>query len=66
MEVKEKRKDISRTELIERESNRNAKAFNQRLDFVVKRRLVNRIRGGTRLEADIPMGWIGPIIYLTE
>lgn len=58
-EVREKRPDISRVELIARESNTKAIRFYESLGFKVEGRFEGRIANldGTR-EADIPMGWV--------
>jgi ribosomal protein S18 acetylase RimI-like enzyme len=57
--VEQERPDISRVELIARESNRKAIAFYQKLGFQIEGRLANRIRSidGNSFEADIPMAW---------
>lgn len=57
-EVSRHRPDISRVELIARESNQKAIALYQKLGFRIEGRLVGRIRSvGGGFEADIPMAW---------
>lgn len=59
--VVEERTDISRIELIARESNRKALAFYESLGFVREGRLAGRIRNvDGSFESDIPMGWARP------
>ncbi|HEV7330170.1 MAG TPA: N-acetyltransferase [Flavisolibacter sp.] len=52
------RRDILRVELIARESNQKAITFYQKLGFQIEGRLLNRIKGETGFEADIPMAWM--------
>jgi ribosomal protein S18 acetylase RimI-like enzyme len=57
-EISRHRPDISRVELIARESNQRAIELYQKLGFRIEGRLVGRIRsvdGG--LESDLPMAW---------
>lgn len=57
-EVKSKRPDIIRVELIARESNTNALKFYESLGFKHEGRLKNRIRSvGGGYEDDIVMAW---------
>lgn len=56
--VREGRPDITRVELIARESNRKAIAFYLSLGFAPEGRLENRIAGAAGREADIPMAWL--------
>lgn len=57
-EVRERRPEILRIELIARESNARALALYESLGFVREGRLRGRIRGvGGRFEDDIPMAW---------
>ncbi len=56
--VLEERKDILRIELIARESNKKAIAFYQKIGFQIEGRLLNRIKGESDFEADIPMAWM--------
>lgn len=57
--VLEDRKDISRIELVVRESNKNAIKFYESLGFVIEGRFSSRIKNvDGSLEADIPMAWI--------
>lgn len=57
------RPDITRVELIARESNERAFRFYESLGFVTEGRLVGRIKNvdGT-FECDIPMGWQKPVL----
>jgi ribosomal protein S18 acetylase RimI-like enzyme len=56
--VQEERKDILRIELIARDSNKKAIAFYQNIGFKIEGRLLNRIKGESDFEADIPMAWM--------
>lgn len=57
-EVSCHRPDISRVELIARESNQKAIDLYQKLGFRIEGRLAGRIRSvGGGFEADIPMAW---------
>lgn len=57
--VATERPDISRVELIARESNTNALRLYERLGFRAEGRMEGRIRNPDgSLEADIPMAWI--------
>lgn len=54
--------DISRVELIVRESNRGAIALYEKLGFRQEGRLTGRILNASgELEDDIPMAWIRPV-----
>lgn len=52
------RRDILRVELIARESNIKAISCYQKLGFQIEGKLLNRIKGRSILEADIPMAWM--------
>ena len=57
-DVVSERPDISRIELISRESNRYAIRFYESLGFVIEGEFVGRIRNvDGSLESDIPMAW---------
>jgi len=57
-QVSENRADITRVELIARESNRKAIEFYKKLGFEIEGRMTNRIKSvGGGFEADIPMAW---------
>lgn len=56
--VHAQRTDILRIELIARESNRKAIEFYQKLGFQIEGKFINRIKGISGFEADIPMAWI--------
>ena len=58
-EVTERRPDITRVELIARESNRRALRFYESLGFVREGELRNRIKNPDgSFESDIPMAWL--------
>lgn len=58
-QVKVKRPDILRVELIARESNQKAIRFYEKMGFQIEGRFENRIRSvGGGYEADIPMAWV--------
>lgn len=61
--VVDERRDVTRVELIARESNTKALRFYRSLGFTREGRLVGRIRNidGT-LECDIPMAWQRPAV----
>lgn len=57
--VVNERQDVSRVELIARESNTKAISFYETLGFNVEGRMLSRIKNPDgSLEADIPMAWI--------
>lgn len=58
LEKVRERRDILRVELIARESNQKAITFYQKLGFKVEGRLLDRIKGESGFEADIPMAWM--------
>lgn len=55
--VKENRPDITRVELIARESNQKAIEFYKKIGFEIEGRLRNRILSVGGFEDDIPMAW---------
>ena len=58
-EVSQRRPDITRVELIARESNRRALHFYESLGFVREGNLEQRIRNPDgSLESDVPMAWL--------
>jgi len=58
-EIKSNHPEISRVELIAKESNQKAIRFYKKFGFRAEGRLEKRISGKTgELEADIPMAWI--------
>lgn len=57
--VVNEREDISRVELVARESNSKAISFYETLGFKIEGRMLSRIKNSDgSLEADIPMAWI--------
>lgn len=61
-EIRTKRPDILRVELIARESNQRAIQLYKSLGFKEEGRLEKRIDSGDgTFEADIPMAWINPV-----
>lgn len=61
--IEKEKPEIVRVELIVRETNKRAIGLYESLGFQIEGRMESRIRGvAGKLEADIPMAWVRPMI----